>query len=133
MNRVGIDFAGVSDKYSPFVIESFVEAKYILRQYIQSQCKIHDWISGLSINVTSTVTQSALKVRPYANTEYWLSPSEFVRSLNERNFAPAIITKKKRPLYYKALQEAQLKENYRLIEDFVVDAIINGYKIIMDF
>jgi len=76
--------AGSGDRYAPFVIESFCEAKFILRQYIHSYIKIYPkWISGLSINVTSTITQSALKVRPYANTKYWLTPKEVVsKSIN---------------------------------------------------
>lgn len=74
--RISI-IAGVADKYAPFVIESFCEAKYILRQYIQSQVNLYpEWVSGLSINVTSTVTKSAIAVRPNANTQYWLQPSE---------------------------------------------------------
>lgn len=76
--RIAI-IAGVSDKYTPFVIEPFCEAKFILRQYIQSYVGLHpDWISGLSINITSTITRSALQVRPYANTTYWLHPVEVV-------------------------------------------------------
>ncbi|QQR50611.1 hypothetical protein IPF86_01675 [Candidatus Nomurabacteria bacterium] len=72
--------AGVSDKYTPFVIEPFCEAKFILRQYIQSYIQLHpDWISGLSINITSTITASALRVRPHADTTYWLQPSEVVQ------------------------------------------------------
>lgn len=72
--------AGVADKYSPFVIESFCEAKYIVKQYIQSQCHLHPtWISGLSINVTSTITKSALVVRPHADTTYWFLPEEIVK------------------------------------------------------
>lgn len=72
--------AGTADKYSPFVIESFCEAKYIVKQYIQSQCSIHpNWISGLSINITSTITQSALAVRPHAETTYWFLPEEVVK------------------------------------------------------
>ncbi len=77
--RVAI-IAGVSDKHTPFVIESFCEAKFILRQYIQSYIKLHpDWISGLSINISSTITQSALQVRPNADCEYWLTPKEVVK------------------------------------------------------
>lgn len=69
--------AGEGDKHAPFVIESFVEAKYILRQYIQSYISIYpEWISGLSINITSTITRSALQARPFADTRYWLSPGE---------------------------------------------------------
>lgn len=71
--------AGTSDKHTPFVIESFCEAKFILRQYIQSAVNLYpDFVSGLSINVTSTITESALKVRPYADTTYWLTPEEVV-------------------------------------------------------
>ena len=70
---------GVADKYAPFVIESFCEVKYIIRQYIQSQIVLHPtWVSGLSINITSTITTSALTVRPFANTKYWLTPKEVV-------------------------------------------------------
>ncbi len=38
--RIAI-IAGVSDKYTPFVIESFCEAKFILRQYIQSYINLY--------------------------------------------------------------------------------------------
>ena len=76
--RIAI-IAGVGDKHSPFVIESFCEAKFILRQYIRSYIEIYPKIvSGLSINVTSTITESALKVRRFANTEFWLTPLEVV-------------------------------------------------------
>jgi hypothetical protein len=82
--RVAI-IAGEGDKHAPFVIESFCEAKYILRQYIQSYISMHpDWISGLSINITSTVTKSALQARPYADTKYWLTPKEVVRQSFDR-------------------------------------------------
>lgn len=71
--------AGTSDKHTPFVIESFCEAKFILRQYIQSATNLYpNWVSGLSINVTSTITESALNVRPFADTTYWLTPEEVV-------------------------------------------------------
>lgn len=71
--------AGVPDKYTPFVIEPFCEAKFILRQYIQSCVNLYpNWISGLSINISSTITKSALSTRPHADTTYWLTPKEVV-------------------------------------------------------
>lgn len=71
--------AGTSDKHAPFVIESFCEAKFILRQYIQSAVNLYpQWCSGLSVNVTSTITESALAVRPFADTTFWLTPNEVV-------------------------------------------------------
>ena len=76
--------AGSGDMYAPFVIESFCETKFILRQYIQSHIRMHpSWISGLSVNITSTITETALKIRPYADTKYWLTPKEVVtKSIN---------------------------------------------------
>lgn len=69
--------AGVADKHVPFVIESFCEAKFIVRQYIISFIeKFPNLFSGLSINITSTITKSALKVRPNADTAYWLTPDD---------------------------------------------------------
>jgi NADP-dependent 3-hydroxy acid dehydrogenase YdfG len=77
--------AGVANKYTPFVIESFCEAKFILRQYIQSSVNLYpDWVSGISINITSTVTKSALKVRPNADITYWLTPQEVVEQSFDR-------------------------------------------------
>ncbi len=77
--------AGTADKYTPFVIEDFCEAKFILREYIRSATgRFPEWCSGLSINVTSTVTKSALEVRPYAETEFWLTADSVVdHSINE--------------------------------------------------
>jgi hypothetical protein len=77
--------AGVADKYTPFVIESFCESKFILKQYIQSCIGLYpEWVSGLSINISSTITQSAIAVRPHADLKYWLEPSEVVsQSMNQ--------------------------------------------------
>lgn len=77
--------AGVSDKYTPFVIEGFCEAKFILREYLRLYMeRFPSWFSGLSINITSTITKAALAVRPYADTEFWLTPQEVVeKSLND--------------------------------------------------
>jgi hypothetical protein len=79
LNLKSVIIAGVADKYTPFVIESFCEAKFILRQYIQSAVGLYpEWCSGLSINITSTITKSALVVRKFAETDFWLTPEEVV-------------------------------------------------------
>ena len=76
---------GVPDKFAIFVIEDFCEAKNISRQYIRSMVDLYpNWASGLVINVSSTITRSALKVRPHANVTYWLTPLEVAnRSVDE--------------------------------------------------
>lgn len=68
---------GVADKYAPFVIEDFCEAKFIVREYMRTYVERHPgWISALGINITSTITKSAVEIRPHADTTYWLTPQE---------------------------------------------------------
>lgn len=83
--------AGVPDKYTPFVIEGFCEAKFILRQYIQSGTQLYPkWFSGLSVNITSTITRAALAVRPKAETKFWLTPQEVVDRSTEEILSKSI-------------------------------------------
>ena len=69
----------VADRYGIVFLTSFSESKNIVRSYIQYVVKEHHWISGLVINISSTITKSALKVRPHADTKYWLKPAYVVR------------------------------------------------------
>ncbi len=72
------------------------------------------------------------KIHPFADGNGRVGRLLLIGMLLKENIAPAIITKKKRPEYYKALQKAQLKEEYEAIELFICDAIIEGYKIIRE-
>lgn len=46
------------------------------------------------------------------------------------NFAPAIIHQEKKRLYYNYLYKAQTKEDFSQLEDFICDAIADGFKIV---
>jgi len=79
-----VALTGTSDKYAPFVIEDFCEAKFIIREYMRSYIsRFPEWFSSLCINVTSTITKSAIAVRPFASTKYWLTPAEVVEKSYE--------------------------------------------------
>ncbi len=68
----------VADKHNIIFLTSFSESKNIVRAYIQNAIRHHSWISGLVINISSTVTKSALAVRPQSDTTYWLTPKDVV-------------------------------------------------------
>jgi hypothetical protein len=46
------------------------------------------------------------------------------------NFPPAIIEVKEKKIYLNYLRKSQLKKDYTQLEDFMCDAILNGFKIL---
>ena len=72
------------------------------------------------------------KIHPFADGNGRVGRLLVIGLLLDNGFAPAIIAKKKRPAYYKALQKAQLDDDYAPIEDFIIDAVIDGYRILLD-
>lgn len=49
--------------------------------------------------------------------------------LLRENFPPAIIHQEDRQKYFTYLQKAQLKGNISLLEDFLCDAVLDGFKV----
>lgn len=66
----------VADKYEMPFLRSFSESKNIVRQYMRNLSENNTWIRSLVINISSTVTESALMIRPYSDTKFWLNPNE---------------------------------------------------------
>lgn len=50
--------------------------------------------------------------------------------LLDRNIAPAMVKQKKKQLYYRALQRAQQTEDFLPLEEFLSDAILEGYRLL---
>lgn len=82
--------AGVAEKYGMIFLTSFVECKNIIRQYIRDAASLYPWVSGFVMSTSSMKTKSALLVRPYADTTYWLTPEEVAEKC-----LPALLRKKR--------------------------------------
>jgi len=50
--------------------------------------------------------------------------------LLRKNIAPAIIKQEKRQSYISSLNKSQRTDDFSLLEDFICDAVLEGYKII---
>ena len=50
--------------------------------------------------------------------------------LLEKNIAPAVISQNQKQLYYTFLHKAQTKDDYSQLENFLCDAITDGFKIL---
>ncbi len=79
-----VQIGSVADKYGLLVIASYSESKNIVRSYMKDAVSLFPWVSALVINISSMDTPSALVIRPYAKTTYWLSVKEVAeRSIKE--------------------------------------------------
>ena len=72
------------------------------------------------------------KIHPFSDGNGRTGRLLLIGMLLKENIAPPIISKKKRIEYYKALQKAQLEENYESILEYIYNAIFKGYNLIED-
>ena len=50
--------------------------------------------------------------------------------LLRKGFPPAVIQQKKKRVYYKCLNKSQRDEDYELLDEFICDSIIHGFRIL---
>ncbi|MBU1111832.1 MAG: hypothetical protein KJ896_03560 [Nanoarchaeota archaeon] len=74
-----VAFGSISDKYNVPFWKSYSESKNALRRYIHELADKDDRIRGVFINLSSVKTRNESRLRPYANTSYWLTPEEIVQ------------------------------------------------------
>jgi len=74
-----VAFGSISDKYKVPFWKSYSESKNALRRYIHELADKENRIRGVFINLSSVNTTNESRLRPYANTSYWLTPKEIVQ------------------------------------------------------
>lgn len=82
-----VGFGSISDKYNVSYWQSYSKSKNALREYIKEQAYKKDNVRGIFFNLSSVKTSNEVRLRPFANTSYWLTPEEIVgRSVLELSF-----------------------------------------------
>lgn len=70
------------------------------------------------------------QIHPFSDGNGRMGRLLMLLMLLHRNIAPAIVRQGKKRAYYHALQHAQQTEDLRPLEEFVCDAILEGYRIL---
>ncbi|MBU0661240.1 Fic family protein [Patescibacteria group bacterium] len=70
------------------------------------------------------------KIHPFSDGNGRIGRLLMVGMLLEADFPPAIIRQEKKRKYYEYLKKAQIKGDYLALEEFFLDAVIEGYALI---
>jgi Fic family protein len=79
----------------------------------------------------STIVHSKFEqVHPFSDGNGRIGRLLLCAMLLLENFPPAVVEIKEKKIYLNYLRKSQLKKDYTPLEDFICDAILNGFKII---
>ncbi|MDP2642889.1 MAG: Fic family protein [Candidatus Peregrinibacteria bacterium] len=81
------------------------------------------------VNQISEVHSVFEKIHPFGDGNGRVGRLIIVAMLLIKNFPPAIIRQENKKLYYTYLNKAQLHEDFSLLEDFLCDAIEDGFDV----
>jgi len=119
--RHGVRITGVN-----LPTANYIRVPDLMSKLIADARKTNKDIVSLSANIHSRLEQ----IHPFSDGNGRVGRLLMVAMLLQENFAPAIIRQEQKQLYYTYLYKAQTKDDQSQLEDFLCEAIIDGFKIL---
>lgn len=91
---------------------------------------IHGEKSGDIIKKVSFVHSKFEQIHPFPDGNGRIGRLLMTAMLLKQNIAPAVIHQENKQLYYTYLNKSQLKGDFSQLEDFICDAVADGFKVL---
>ncbi len=82
------------------------------------------------INLSAKIHSQFEQIHPFSDGNGRIGRLLLSAMLLQANFAPAVIRQEQKRLYYAYLYKAQTKNDYSQLEDFLCEAVLDGFKIL---
>ncbi len=105
---------------------NYVKVPYLMETLVKDiNKKVKD-----SIRQAATIHSKFEQIHPFSDGNGRIGRLILNAMLLKENLPPAVIKQKERQKYYTSLNKAQLKEKFEPLEDFILNSILEGYKIL---
>ena len=105
---------------------NYAKIPYLMEELVKSINKKQKDIIKHAAFIHSRFEQ----IHPFGDGNGRVGRLILIATLLKENIAPAVIRQKEKSKYYFCLNKAQTKEDYKPLEDFITDSILEGYKIL---
>lgn len=119
--RHGVRITGVN-----LATANYLKVSDLMPTIISKAGKTSKDIIGLSANIHSKFEQ----IHPFSDGNGRIGRLLMNAMLLKENFAPAIVRQEQKQLYYTYLYKAQTKDDSSQLEDFLCDAVMDGFRIL---
>jgi Fic family protein len=105
---------------------NYISVPKLINEVMADIKKKNKDIIGFSANIHSRFE----KIHPFSEGNGRVGRLLMNAMLLGQNMAPAVIRQDKKRLYYTYLYKAQTKDDFSQLEDFICDAIVDGFKVL---
>jgi len=105
---------------------NYVKVPNLMEELTRDMCKkVKNFINHVA-NIHSKFEQ----IHPFGDGNGRVGRLIMNAMLLKENIAPSVINQKEKQKYYSCLNKAQLREDIEPLKDFILDSILEGYKIL---
>ena len=105
---------------------NYVKIPYLMEELVKS---IYEKTENIVYHV-AVIHSNFEKIHPFGDGNGRVGRLIMSAMLLKENIPPCIIIQKEKHKYYSCLNKAQLNDDFTFLEEFILDGILDGYKVL---